>query len=245
MLITSKFHDYYDTAMGQGIDKTCVYERNPEKVDLTIRPQGGNNWRFFNEEGLNFYREERGEYYFRKRVIGFCGYMFPLVYVEKKWQPSNRLEVYYFYDANSLTKFMYDKGMLEKPNKWSSWRDYIDTEEGIKRFFDNAKYYKHFGSLFVEHKVPVFMVKGSDKRGVDFEVELNPKLSQEKFQTVKDPFSCFQEIYQYLSGVLGNTEKDITEVDDKIKAQQKGFDQYSFKTMKGDKKPRRKNRGKK
>ena len=48
----------------------------------------------------------------------------------------------------------------------------------------------------------------------------------------------------YVLGKNFFTEKDTVDISDKDRLQQRGFDKYSFKTMKGDKKPRAKNRGK-
>ena len=37
MLIISKFHDYYDSAIAYGVDKECVYNRKTEIIDKNKR----------------------------------------------------------------------------------------------------------------------------------------------------------------------------------------------------------------
>jgi hypothetical protein len=54
-----------------------------------------------------------------------------------------------------------------------------------------------------------------------------------EFQRVLDPFTAYQELDQWISGVLGqNPEPD--EVSDKVKIQQHGFDSWSFRKHKLD-----------
>jgi hypothetical protein len=80
MLIVSKFHDYYDTAIGfDGVDKTCVYNRVP-KVEISkevskIFEIKMNSWR----DGPYQYKVYSSEHKMGSIneiipfVVGFCG----------------------------------------------------------------------------------------------------------------------------------------------------------------------------
>ena len=244
MLIVSKFHDYYDTASAYGIDKEWVYKR--EKKDTYINVQKGS--RFWTRSDLDFYIDEiktrKYKYVIKKRLIGFCGQLRPLLIIIKS--PHDLCVVgkeYYFYNEIQYIMYLAEENILKKKEKYY-WHKSIRSVDGAEEFFDSKTYYKYFEKYFVEYKVPIFVLKRSDKRGFDFQITSNCNLEDLGFAKVKDPVTAFQEIYMYLAGVLGNTKKDTVDISDKDKLQQRGFDKYSFKTMKGDKKPRAKNRGK-
>ena len=62
------------------------------------------------------------------------------------------------------------------------------------------------------------------------ELILNPELRKYDFVTVKDPPAAFQEIYMYISGVLGVPARSMVEISDREKARKHGHDgKYSFK----------------
>ena len=59
---------------------------------------------------------------------------------------------------------------------------------------------------------------------------INPLLKDYQFYKVYDAVQTFQEIQMFISGVLGNKEKEIIEVADKYKITQHGFDKkWSFR----------------
>ena len=61
----------------------------------------------------------------------------------------------------------------------------------------------------------------------------NPNLKEVNFQKVKDAYQCYQEIEQYLNGVLGNIERDDDNRTDIEKVRSHGFDdKYGFRTRK-------------
>ena len=63
---------------------------------------------------------------------------------------------------------------------------------------------------------------------------LNPDLSKIHFQKILDPFRAYQELEQWIGGVLTNTEV-IPEQTDKNKVTAHGFDKWSFRKHKLDK----------
>lgn len=65
----------------------------------------------------------------------------------------------------------------------------------------------------------------------NIELVKDPSLKVLEFYQVVDPYSCYQSIQQFLSGVLGNIEKDGRPLTDIQKVKQHGFDaKYGFRT---------------
>lgn len=112
----------------------------------------------------------------------------------------------------------------KEKSKWrfSSWgRTDLLYAEGQKRFFD-PKSHAEQDVAFLRYKCPVFVFQ-------DMRYVLNPRLADYHFQKVKDSFSAFQEVFQYISGVLGTNENPMVTISDKEKRDKKGFDNWSFK----------------
>jgi hypothetical protein len=54
-----------------------------------------------------------------------------------------------------------------------------------------------------------------------------------EFQKVLDPFTAYQELEMWISGVLGQNPQPL-EVSDEVKIQQHGFNEWSFRKHKLD-----------
>lgn len=235
MIIRSSFKDYYDTAMSFGIDKDTVYSREQseqpwKKSNLVDIPY---SWKFNVKEGQ---AEVRPVY------IGFCGKIYPaikVVVVPFSYPTPYDVPDRYFYSYEKYLEFLNETNtQMDKGHRFSSG---LRIERIAKEFFTQSYY--RLEPLFRELHTPVFVIT-TDVKDRNRIIISNPKLSDYKFMTQKDPATTFQDIFMFLAGVLGNKEVDTVQIDDKHMLKQKGFDQFSFKTMKGDKKPRAKNRGK-
>ena len=65
----------------------------------------------------------------------------------------------------------------------------------------------------------------------------NAQLKDFQFAKMKDPFTAFQDIYMYISGVLGVDAKPMVQISDKDLAHKRGHGgKYSFKKPPGTKK---------
>lgn len=233
MLIVSSFHDYYDTSMAWGIDKDCVYSRDVAEIHF----HGSNDLPY--EKELNLPHGVKLKII--PMIIGFCGQMYPTIKCE--YTGDIRLKDEFFFRYEDFESFAGQRGYLEMKTKYFWYRDHIISQAGAKRFFENK--FESYQKYFREYHAPVFLIEKSNKPGrVNIKLTINPSLRQLQFVKHKDPFTAFQEIFMFLSGVLGNKEKSTVQISDKDMLKQKGFDQYSFKTGKGEKKPRAKNRGK-
>lgn len=241
MLIVSRFHDYYDTASIYGVDKTCVYLRSEEKIDIEGRGWRDNpnvvlkdGTRFFLGDSAR-YEEKRfqhADYEFKKLVVGFCGELYPLIKVVKTWAThyARANETFCFYDEPSFREFMTQEGIWEKKGyRYRSWYTdnfYIDSDQGLHNFFDPNKWTKLEG-LFAAYRVPCFVLRQKI-------LKLNPNLKSLGFMKVKDPQTTFQDIYMYLSGVLGAPPPPKEKMSDEVLAAAKGHDgPYSFRKPPG------------
>jgi hypothetical protein len=85
----------------------------------------------------------------------------------------------------------------------------------------------------LELSCPVFLIRHADYTdGLRFSglvIEKNPCLRLYGFQQAKDPFMAFQEIGQFISGVMGSGEKEIVKISDKDMISKKGFNEWSFR----------------
>src|SRR5258708_2529651 len=121
MLIVPKFHDYYDTASSFGIDKTCVYVRKSQCfVIKQYAPYPSN------------YQSERFRFELYKRVIGFCGNLYPVLVVSKL-QASKVIEEQYFYSVDEAVTYFQKEGILER--RYFSGMKEIKRE--LKIFFND------------------------------------------------------------------------------------------------------------
>jgi len=236
LLIVSDFNDYYDSFARYGVDKTCVYKR--KAVSEVIESGGWRNradWENFIV--CNRVVGNRGqEFDIKGFVIGFCGNFYPGIRVE--WVGVyNSLT---FYNKELYVKFLADEG-ISVPKYGRMWgKSGLLRKKEVDDFF-NSQTYTSFEDRF--RKDPVFMVS-SDLRGLLFTVETCPSLRRAEFYKVKDSYSCFQDIYMYLSGVIGNTEKDMVDISDHDMLYKKGFDGNSFKKPKGAPERKRKKKSK-
>lgn len=221
MLIISKFHDYYDTAIAYGVDKECVYDRTTKIVNPP-RHTYNRTVEFSNKE----YKFKFDHY-----ILGFCGNLYRCVKVIQIEKYNGKEQVHGFYDADSLIKYMklHTIGLTHEKYRWYRWGNHNwKSEADVKRFFDKEVKQAHY-DIFRDNHVPVFVID-------DNTITINPCLKDFKFGKIKDAVTVFQEIHQYLMGVLGNKELDTINVSDKTRIQQHGFNKWSFRKMPADSK---------
>lgn len=212
MLIVSKFHDYYDVGMKLGMDKTVVYERKTVAVS-----------------GKFPSISKHTAYEWKTSVVAFCGKFYPFVY---------RVTDY------KVDKVIWDVEEAVRSLPRSKYRYYwdedrIDSEVGIRKFFDRK--YPELDKLFHLHRTPIFGFEparhrrwGSQKDELYESLTVSPNLKDIQFYKVKDPISAFQDIYMFVSGVIGAPPKPTKPIDDKVMAASKGHDgEYSFKKPPG------------
>lgn len=244
MRIVSKFKDYYDGASAYGIDKECVYVRHTK--DLDCKHYVYSDLEHYFTKNYNFEYPNEGFF------IGFTGQIFPGIAILKRSRfPIMEIDRNIFFSSDEVIDYMESEGFNLGGRKYLSSR-YRDCERysltsalDLKDFFETDRNYMQH--LFQDHKCPVWMLRDDPKsylgvlrRKKSSILTLNPRLKPYRFARVKDPVTAFQEIHQYLSGVLGNKENDMVKIDDKYKAEARGFNKWSFKNLPGHKRGRKK-----
>ncbi len=225
MKLHTDFHDYYDTAIGFGIDDSVHYNRFTKIVEKHFKPK------------LNFPPANHNKFF----LLGFCGEIYPLIEITE-YDENHRPKCFYciysyeeYFDRLTRTESVIknikselwfqsiketDKEIKKRLKKWLE-------KEKIKSFFSDWK--KSDDALFLEYKVPVWML---DLDGFNREMILNPKLTELDFERIKNANTAFQEISMYLSNILVE-QKETIAVEDKYRIEQHGFDsKISFRKEK-------------
>jgi len=245
MLITNtKFKDYYDGAVGMGIDKTIVYERATKDVyysevkDLnlikTLHHETLFTYRIPNKLNLpNFYTSSKSKYDdVSLFIIGFCGkYYLGFKFIRKildKWgYDSHKTKTFITYNVDEAKKELsFDNEYSWKKSKKNQQKNLI----AFNAFVDKIKNLDD-SKVFSNYHTPIFLIKETD-----IVFEINPELKEFDFYKVVDTYTAFQEVQMYISGVLGtNEDGHDTPMSEKEKVQQHGFDQkYGFRTRPKD-----------
>lgn len=225
MRIISKFKDYYDSAASFGVDFECVFERVSKTLPFKFDRNQYTKSPKYPFPVLSFH--DPRSYHsptLYPQVLGFCGKLIPFIEVRKVGEPS---------------RFIYSEAefLEEKESNWaiseSSWsfKDNsfsVNSIAGVKKFFSYD--FKELEIFFTKYHTPIFIYRTQkDRYSNDLEIELNPKLAEIDFYRIKDAPTTFQEIFMFLSGVLGKVEKDTVNISDQDKIKQHGFDKWSFR----------------
>lgn len=242
MLILGNKKDYYDSAVGMGIDKTIVYDRQlnemlvpndiKEKISESIKWHKNFTWVC---SGWKIKRIPIGKNNTEIIVIGFCGKLYVGIKITTQTidEPYD-FNVDFVYNHDRILEMLKDKQNHKDHNK-KYGENYVKNFENYLlriKSIDPTEWFRRFNS-------PIF-VYGTSKpttyksyfnhvnTKVDFFV--NPILKEYDFAKVVDPYTAFQEIQMYISGVLG-TEKDGDEIKltEKQKIAQHGMDKWSFR----------------
>lgn len=223
MLIISKFHDYYDTAISMGIDKECVFNRQRHEEKMTIRMEA-----IHLEEVKAF---NRG-YTIDPFVIGFAGEFYPGVKIIKTWMQGFSLQNSedYFYNVTEWEEYLSRESIVLPHSRWNFYKN-IRSLRQADEFFNPKTWTKQSG-LFRKYNTPIFVMSSHGKNSSDTDIIINPTLMWYRFGKVKDAYTAFQDIHMYISGVLGVGERKMIQLSDEDKRDKKGFDIFSFKKRK-------------
>ncbi|MCP3921239.1 MAG: hypothetical protein GY714_01510 [Desulfobacterales bacterium] len=253
MRIISNFKDYYDIGLSEGHDKTIVYKRFIEEETYQVsrfRPKNVKPFEF--EKETSVLRHSLG-FDYQWIVIGFCGKVFLCLKLERSFvvhdgkKNVNQIKTFHCYKAEQVTKVFRNyatkdelKSFFGKPRY--IWRESLRLSTMRNRFFDwnNNKY----EDVFIKMNAPIFVV---DRVETKFRHDLirlrsNVNLKYYQFYQVFCPYTTFQEISMFISGVLGVGDPDMIEISDEHKRDAKGFNEESFKTRPNTKPNRKRNK---
>ena len=244
MYIISKFKDYYDGAVGMGIDKSIVYERHTigekyeqvkkyetfkELMPKTKFPFSRHN----NFDMDDFHTNSKSIYYkVDTFVVGFCGkYYLGFRFSRKRKSKGIGLEI------TDEHKYVYDIEEAKKELTFEdrySWRKEKNSNRELIKFNDVVNKINNFDNseIFTKYRTPIFLIKKFGQDHNDGILVINPLLKDVDFYKMVDTYTAFQEVQMYISGVLGtNEDGHDTPMTEKEKVQQHGFDKkYGFRT---------------
>lgn len=239
MRLVSKFHDYYDGVVKTtGHDKSYTFVREERQIELP-----GISTVFNKCEGV------KNDYEFRCGLVGFCGEIYPFVEVVF-W---NRVKVPR--DIHSQFFYAYEELVKEFPGiegkNVSNERPFTYTiynlSEDLKEWFHGGNVRRLWSSsitvselsilkgLFLKERIAYFAIQCLEKRKnleKEHTVEIYPPLKKFEFYKIFDSYTTFQKIEMFLTNDIVRPDKiDIT-IPDKMKAQSKGFNKWSFRKEK-------------
>lgn len=240
MLIISKFHDYYDNINSLGIDKTVVYNRTTSEmvVPKEIKKYFQGLLNEFREVNLDRYSNTKDAEIILN-IIGFCGRIYPFFTMRQfKEREKEEISREYGFETADVLKFIKNKRLedvarsgFRKKYYWQQQRAKL-SKTNLDYFFKKLDGRQIKDEPFFEMKSPVFCYQGPIFTAPwsfrdESKMIVNPSLSDFGFYKKIDSFTAFQEIYMYLSGVLGIDQKETIEIKDQDMLIKKGFDSKS------------------
>ncbi len=221
MRIISKFYDYYDIAMSQGIDTSLVYVRETSHKDEIVIPIDMPNNRFNG-------RLKRDKLYYNNEhiVIGFCGKFFPVIKGHKAKTITAPWTTKFLYSYDEFVKFYTYKGNYI--HRLKGWKRKQGRYEKYKKEFYKT-HPKADYTLFLKLNTPIFVHERHVEYGYEYGTTINPRLKDYDFYRMIDPYTAYQELAMCLSGVLRLNEKEPVVISDACLARSKGFDAWSFR----------------
>jgi hypothetical protein len=210
MRIISTFRDYYDSVLAHGFDDSVVYMREHRFVQPRRSRVPRNINDIYDVLCRNYIYDLSN--HGGRFVVSFCN----KIYIGRKMTD----QPYISYKPEEVDQFM---DCERKPIPKMDWYMRYVYEDFLKvtKGFDDIDYNK----LHHDYQTPVLVV-------ADGLLHINPKLEDLEFFRVVEPYTAFQEIEMYLSGILGKEVPNLVEISDKSKILKHGHDpKYSFRKM--------------
>lgn len=235
MLIQSDFRDYYDSSIAYGVDKSVVFKRN--RKDLILNNNAGSikqpisetygteNVALLTDVYKAFYSGYEG---FRRTfhpnfdevIVGFCGKIYRGISLNFPITKSNNKSQKVYFTISDLIKD------FPKTN-WETTSVKFRAIKTPEDWFKNNKdsLVKDDLDFFTRNNIAIFILR-------DSRLTINPCLKDIGFQRVRGSIEAFSELNMFISGPMNEITTSPTEMTDKVMAESKGFDKYSFKKPK-------------
>jgi len=253
MKIISKCKDYYDGAVALGIDNTLIYKRKSELISI-VELEGYDS--FIRDKpdtfeldriniDINNYYTTKNYINFKEAIIGFCGKLYP-AFEFQLIKGEKEIKKNVFYTAIEVDEYL---GQLENKYKNITYGNMYNyrlkrpTVKELDFYLKSNLFKKEYINWFQLINSPIFKLcedpnkpqfvyaKNTSYLKSKIFIEKNPNLKNLEFYRIKDSYTVFQSIGQFLSGVLTNTEVNESTLNDKQKVRQHGFDEkYGFRT---------------
>lgn len=248
MRIVSAYHDYYDPIMRTAMDPTVLYLR--ETADGGRIRAAASRYELGDGSSANNIRISNGtlSYKISYHPISFCGTLHH-VWMGNHTTTVDAVETQYRVTGESssdVRKMIYAQFDLEIPQARRSWYRYRSSKK-----YDTIQLPESLGSLdwtalHRQERSPILTIRPLNQterrsgsfayRYGDTEEEYvlvrNPRLEDLNFVERVDPFTAFQEINMYISGVLGQSDRPMVKLTDKDILTKHGFDpKWGFRKM--------------
>jgi hypothetical protein len=247
--IFSKFHDYYDTALGFGIDPNVTYERKEENITDWMKDQSKLKDVVKKiHDGIFDFRVERINspelQVINKIVVLFCGKIYFCVKASYKrkggdYYHSTATEFIYTFDAfkraiathskinleHNITSGLFD-GTRSKPMTIAKRFKLLFDKQGVESEVVKDLHFELDSPVVVIDYDLIYTY--SKKMGV-FK---NKCLRDVEFYKAVNPFEAFQELSMFIGGIMGGKSPIMIEVSDKDRIAKHGFDKFSFRKEK-------------
>jgi hypothetical protein len=153
-------------------------------------------------------------------------------------------------DGDDFNK--YASGSMNSRYEWFSRRR-LSTSRGWKKFFEDfAKpdHQKRYAGYF--EKSPMFVMRSDNNEAntaarqswqhlpITQKIEFNPKLLLYNFGKLKDPYTAYQEVYQFVANQPGEERPQMEMSNEETAARLGHGDKYSFRSPPGKKKRKQK-----
>lgn len=248
MKIITKFKDYYDGCNYDHSIQSGIYERHTRVIPT-------NNWIEMSNQLIS---NNKDAFSLCTGVIGFCGKIYPYVYFRDGNLSYGEVKTQFIYsyeDFEPIREMLIERE--GKRNRWHWHYDLLsdkktDAENWFKGEFSevtksfhytkNKKNILNLKDIFYENRVPCFAVHSrvwtdEFERKFKWKIVLNPCLKDYMFYRVFDPYTAFQEIEMFMNNqIVRPDDPPIDPVPDRIKAESHGFNKFSFRKDKSDKK---------
>jgi len=237
MRIISDFHDYYDSVQKYQDDHgSCVFFNRKQQeynIDRVKDFQKSNliykiYERFYgfvtrsglfdlDRAGISLLDKNTKKNYSKlsihKSFVYFCGKGYRGLEVTKRgYEGTNFL--CHVYSAEDLEKVMDQNDVVYKDKR---------SQQNAVNYFKPVELDQDF---LIENKITSFVINNS-------QLLINPQLKLWEFQKVLDPFSAYQELDMWMSGVLSYPQNIMIEVSNESKIEKGGFDRkISFRHRK-------------
>jgi hypothetical protein len=178
--------------------------------------------------------------------ILFCGRLIRGIESTLSFKSFDPLEQKTFYSAEKFVDYLYERfgesvvnERLEENRTPSR-----SMMSGIINYFDvNDKkdLPEYTRGFLIENKITIAVLNLTRDifRGIPF-VEINPRLADYQFQSFIDPYTAYQEIDMWISGILAFPPNFMVTVSDQTLVKKHGFDEeYGFRTRPHAKKRKR------
>lgn len=209
-------HDYYDKAAAHGIDTTVIFKRENTEVEIPFkveRPSAG--YYFALRRGFSI---RYGWVYVADRVYGYIRVS------NSSWEGQSQSSI--FWKADEFLEFMQKYEVIQ--NHPHRKRAYIDKVlNKLVEHFGEKETPKKVQEFLIEKKFAILHTVSDDDyyKRVTKGIGNPDDLRTIGFASVIDPYTMFQKIDMWVSGVLTNTGNPTVEItDDKIKLAKHGFD---------------------